>query len=344
VECYETCLRHAPGHPIAQSRLAEVMISRHEFAEAEALLSSLLAKAAKPDPALLHNLGLAQFHQRRFAEAEKTFAAAHHEGLRSAQATGYLVKALHQQGKTAAARELAERWFEMEPTDTVQGYLCLLDVDHGDLAMARSRAEAVLARSPDNPDAATVLAHGLLEDGDIAGAHALFENVNRQEPDNPRALLGLGLVAVRRQDLAQAAVALEQAYALMPENYGTLVILGWTRIAANDPAGAEQYFRRALQLNRTFAETHGGLASALVLQDKRDQARAEIKLAKRLGGGFGVGYAESMLLGLDRGQAAGSELFTQRLRELPESVRVPLRREIERMLGGPHSAANKTSE
>jgi Flp pilus assembly protein TadD len=341
VECYETCLRHAPGHLIAQSRLAEVMISRHEFAEAETLLSSVLAKTAKPDPALLHNLGLAQFHQRRFAEAEKTFAAAHREGLRSAQATGYLVKSLHQQGKTGPARELAARWLEMEPTDAVEGYLCLLDFDHGELDRARIRANVVLARNPDNPDAATVLAHGLLEDGDTAGAGALFATVQRQEPDNPRALLGLGLVAVRAQRHDEARELLEQAYALMPENYGTLTILGWTRIAAGDAAGAEACFRRSLELNRSFAETHGGLASALVLQDRREEARKEIKLAQRLGGSFGAGYAESMLLGLEESQAAGSELFDRRLRELPPRVRMSLQREIERMIARPQQSLNK---
>jgi tetratricopeptide (TPR) repeat protein len=165
--------------------------------------------------------------------------------------------------------------------------------------------------------------------------------VHRQEPDNPRALLGLGLVAIREQRHERAREVLEQAYALMPENFGTLAILGWTRIAVNDPIGAEQYFRRALEINRSFAESHGGLASALVLQDRCDEARTEIKLAKRLGGSFGVGYAESILVGLEHGRAAGSEVFTRRLLQLPERVRVPLQREIERMLARPHAPASK---
>ena len=341
VESYETALRHAPDNPIAQARIAEVMISRHRFADAETLLSGLIKKTTTPDHALQHNLGIALYHQRRYAEAEKAFVAALRDGPRSTQATGYLVKALHQQGKTERARELAGTWLEMEPTDAVGGYLCLLDFDHGEVDLARIRAKGVLARSPDNSDATIVLAHCLLDDGDIAGADALFATVHRNEPDNPRALLGLGLVAVRKAHLEQAREILERAYALMPENFGTLAILGWTRIAANDPLGAEQYFRRALQVNKSFAESHGGLASALVLQDRRDEARAEIKLAKRLGGSFGVGYAESILVGLEHGHAAGSEVFTRRLLELPERVRVPLQREIERMLARPSAPATK---
>jgi len=341
VTCYETSLRHFPDNPIAQARLAEVMISRHQFADAQALLTRLVEKATKPEPALLHNLGLALYHQRRFAEAENAFAAAWREGLRSAQATGYLIKALHQQGKTGPARELAAQWLKLEPTAAVEGYLCLLDFDHGAFNVARLRAKAVLARAPDNPDAATVEAHGLLEDGDTAGARALFASVQQREPGNPRALLGLGLVAVREGQHEQAREVLERAYALMPENFGTLAILGWTRIAANDPIGAEQYFRRALQINRSFAESHGGLASALVLQDRREEARKEIKLAKRLGGSFGVGYAESILLALEQGQAAGSDLLVERMRQLPGPVQFQLRREIERMLARPHNSPAK---
>ena len=161
----------------------------------------------------------------------------------------------------------------------------------------------------------------------------------RLEPDNPRALLGLGMVAMREEKIGLAREVLEQAYALMPENFGTLVILGWTQIAADDPLAAEGYFRRALELNRGFAETHGGLASALVMQDRREEARTEIKLAKRLGGSFGVGYAESILLGLEQGQAAGSELFTQRLRQLPDPMRSQLQAEIRRLAARPRRPA-----
>src|SRR5258706_2483348 len=74
VQCYETCLRHAPDDPIARARLAEVMISRHQFAKAETLLAGLLNETKRPDPALMHNLGLVLYHQRRFAEAELAFA------------------------------------------------------------------------------------------------------------------------------------------------------------------------------------------------------------------------------------------------------------------------------
>src|SRR5262245_58362398 len=304
VECYETCLRHVPGHAIAQSRLAEVMISRHQFAEAQTLLTGLLEKAPTPDPALLHNLGLALYHQRRFVEAEKAFAEARRKGNGSPETLGYLVKTLHHLGKTGAARELAAQWRQVEPTDAVEGYLCLVDFDHGDFDRARTRADAVLARDPDNPDAAIVIAHGVLDEGDAARAEALFQAVQQREPDNPRALLGLGLVAVRALKHDEAREILERAYALMPETFGTLAILGWTRIAASDPLGAEQYFRRSLEINRTFSETHGGLAAALVMQDRRDEARTEIRVAKRLGGSFGVGYAESILLGLEQGKEA----------------------------------------
>jgi len=327
-----------PDHTIAQSRLAEVMISRHQFAAAQTLLSGLLEKAPAPDPALLHNLGLTLYHQQRFAEAEKAFAEARRKGSGSPETLGYLVKALHHQGKTGPARELAVEWLKLEPAAAVEGYLCLVDFDHGDFDRARARADAVLARDPDNPDAAIVVAHGVLDEGDSARAEALFQAVERREPDNPRALLGLSLVAVRALRHDEAREILERAYALMPENFGTLAILGWTRIAANDPAGAEQYFRRSLEINRAFPESHGGLASALVLQDRRDEARAQIRLAKRLGGSFGVGYAESILLGLEQGQAAGSDLLAQRMRELPERLQSQLKREMERMLAQPYAS------
>ena len=76
----------------------------------------------------------------------------------------------------------------------------------------------------------------------------------------------------------------------------------------------------------------------MVLQDRREEGRREIKLAQRLGGSFGVGYAESLLLGVEQGGAAGAELLTQRVRQLPDPVRAQLRGEIERLLARPHVA------
>ncbi len=110
--CYEKCLGREPQHAAAKGRIASVMISQHRFEEAEQLLRSLTDEG-EPDPALLHNLGITLYYQKRWAEALEAFQRARARGLQDAQNALYEAYALHRLGEIdKAAREvsrLAER-------------------------------------------------------------------------------------------------------------------------------------------------------------------------------------------------------------------------------------------
>jgi tetratricopeptide (TPR) repeat protein len=73
----------------------------------------------------------------------------------------------------------------------------------GDLAAARARFDAALARCPDDPYAATGLGYVSLREGDDARARTLFYMVVAARPDDVDALVGLGLVAWRAGDLEE---------------------------------------------------------------------------------------------------------------------------------------------
>jgi tetratricopeptide (TPR) repeat protein len=64
IACFERCLHDHPEYTSARSNLAAVMISQHRFVEAERLLRALLEEAGN-DPALLFNLGVSLYYQKR---------------------------------------------------------------------------------------------------------------------------------------------------------------------------------------------------------------------------------------------------------------------------------------
>lgn len=316
---FERVLIEAPGLAAARGRIALVYISLHRFADAAAILHALLG-STPDDRALHYNLGLALFFQKRWSDAEQEFSRALTLGLRTPDNLSYLTRCLHHLGKTREAIECCAQWLADTRDEASQAYLALLEMDDGNMVQARKLAEEVLARDPGNVNAGIVMGTASVEQQEMAIAERLFSNILKSQPDHPRAWLGLGVIHLYQQRHGDAIAALERATALMPDNPGTIVALAWARLAARDIRGAERTFRDAVQINRNFAEAHGGLASALALQGRVDEARAAGKTANRLDpGNFGGHFANTVILKI----LGKTELATRRLAELLEQSPAP---------------------
>lgn len=313
-----------PQFAALRSREASVLLSLHRFAEAEAAIRPLI-DADPGNPALQHNLGLALYHQHKFEAARGAFAAAASGG--ESETWRHLAYASHHAGDLESARSAAARWAELAPSTRAEGYLALVEFDSLDHDGAYRRARATLEADPDNVDASVVGGVEALEQQDIDRAERLYAQASSLEPDNARAWLGVALVRLYREEHARAIEAFERSLALDPRNTGTLVALGWTHIAIANYPGAERAFRRALVVDHNFGEAHGGLASALVMQDRRDEAQREIALARRLAArGFGYVYAQGVLLGLQGQVELGGRLIDRAL-ERPARPGLPSLRE-----------------
>lgn len=316
---FEHSLKESPDLVAARSRIALVYISQHRFAEATTLLRELLA-SAPDDASLCYNLGLALFYQQQWSEAEQQFSHALVLGLRTHDNLAYLSRCLHYLGKTREAIEFCSLWMADARDDISQAYLALLEMDDGNMPRARELADQVLTRDPDNVDAGIVVGTASVEQQEMATAEKLFANILRHQPENPRAWLGLGMIYLYQQKHSESIAALDKANRLMPDNSGTLVALGWAHLAARNVRGAEQTFRRALEVDHNFGEAHGGLASALALQGRVDEARESTRVAHRLNpANFGGHFANTVMLSLQ----GKTELATRRLAELLQQAPAP---------------------
>lgn len=317
ISCYERSLTESPNLHAARSRIAAVMISQHRFEAAEDQLRQLLNDSGK-DPALLHNLGISLFYQERWQDAHDCFAEAEAAGLRAPTNYAYASRALHHLGKMPEAIDACRKWIETQTTPQSKGYLALLEMDEGNMAVAHELALEALSQAPDQTEAAIVVGNAAVERQEMAPAAARFNGVLRQEPDNGRAWLGIGLVHLYEEKHDLAIEALEKASRLMPRNSGTIVALGWARLASRDAVGAERTFRHAIEVDRAFGEAHGGLATALAFQAKVDPAREAIKTAMRLDkANFGAAFAHTVLLKMHGKDQQAQDLLAKLLQQRP---------------------------
>ncbi len=306
-----------PGHAIARSRLAGVYLSQHRFDEAEAVLRGL-DLAVQQVPAVSHNLGLSLVYQNKWPEALAALEAAAAGGMDDAENLTYQAYCLHHLGRTEEALVKASAALERAPDDRVQGYVSLLQMDAGDIKTASRTAARVLERDPQNIDANLVRGWWGLETQEIDEAQECIDRVLAQRPDDPRSLLGKGLVQLYNQQTPEAVETLQRAVQGMPQSPGAWVTLGWAQIAQGDLPGAEKTFRDAIAIERSFGETHGGLASVLALAGRADEARESIRKARGLNKeGFGVVFAMTVLMANSGKQEAATRLFGNMLLRSP---------------------------
>jgi tetratricopeptide (TPR) repeat protein len=317
IACFERCLHDHPQYRSARSHLASVMLSQHRFGDAESVLRGLL-REAQEDPALLFNLGLSLYYQKRWAEAQACFTDAATQGLAVPDCYAYLARCHHQRGEMGEAIKYCQQWIDAARTAESRGYLALLHMDSGDLVEAQKLAAEVLLTSPDDTNAAIVSATVSIESQEIALAVEQFERVLAREPDNARAWLGVGLARLYQQRHQESIAALEKAVQLIPDSVGIRVTLGWAELASRDLGRSEQVFRGALEIDHNFGEAHGGLASALALQMRIDEAREAIRRARRLDpNGFGAVFAQTVVLKLQGKDKMATEILANLLQQAP---------------------------
>jgi len=324
IACFEKSLANDPDQTVPKGRIASVYISQRRFEEAERILREL-TQNGETHPAIMHNLGLAFYFQRRWSDALDAFSKSHQADPSLSSNLTYLAYSLHHLGDTENALKYARLWQSQASDIQSESYLALLEMDHGDMENAHQRAELVLSEDPENTDAAAVMGTWSVEQQDMDNAAKHFNQILQNDPDNPRGWLGLGLVQLYQEKHTDAVRSLEKALTYMPDNTGTIVTLGWAKLTNKDAKGAEAEFRRAISTDKSFGEAHGGLAVSLIFLGRFDAAKHEIEVSNRLDPhGFGAVFAQSILLQLHGRQQLAQKLLGRLLEQAPKPGGTPL--------------------
>ncbi len=313
------CLDIQPDNQIARGRLANLLISQNRFDEAIREYLKLL-EITPDNPQLKHNLALCHFYSYRFDEAQKLFSELVDHIVTNRSSRLHLASIEHIQGSLSKAIKACKQLLEEEYDDNIDGYLAVIEYTATRLDSALERAQKVLQLNPHNVDAAAVMAIHHTENLEVEEAEAYYDIMIRYAPYDARGWHGKGLVYMQNGEQEKAIEYLQKSVDLLPLNTGLLVTLGWALINNSQYSEAQNIFHQSVQIDPNFAESHGGLAVALLMQRKTGEARVSINRAERLDKHSFAGiYARSLLNYLQghRDQA------TQNLAELLEQHPLP---------------------
>lgn len=170
----------------------------------------------------------------------------------------------------------------VEQMPEVLGLLALLYLDDAQYDLAEEYCQKTLSVKEGQFEARIVAASLALYKMHIDEAMALIEPLDADYPDSGRILAMKALVLMYRQQFELAISTYERACEKMPNHVGSRINLGWCYFAAGDLDKAETCFKTGVNIDRTFAESHGGLALIYAFKEKWPESQESFKRGLKL--------------------------------------------------------------
>jgi tetratricopeptide (TPR) repeat protein len=300
---------HAIDNPNVLAHGAHLLLQAADYPAAAAFGDKAIA-AGLNDPAVVFNTALGHFYSADFAAADTLLAHLTQHSDCPAATLLMHARALHQLEDTEAAEGLVVRAQHLEPDNLdIRGLLALLLYENDKLAQALSTAHETLAIDADQRDALIACATVQFEQHNVAASRKAWVHTLKVYPDCGRAWSGLGLLEFGELEFDLAESHLNTAVQFMPHHIGTWHVLAWVYILRNDNTQARAALENSYALDRSFGDTHGGLAVVDIMEGQPDKARKGIRRALRLKpDSLAAHYAQALLL-----QQAGQTAEAQQL-------------------------------
>lgn len=283
--------------------LAALQTKRYDRAAA---LFGELVESGVDDPAVRFNLAWACAMDKQFDRALELLD----DDLARAlpQAAMLQVQLLHDRGEFDDAAARARDYVEIHPSYApLMAAVSVLALDVEDAELAAACA----AKGGEHPDALTTLGTLALGDERATEALDLFDRALDRNSQVPRAWVGRGLARLLTGQSPDAAADIDRGAEMFGDHLGSWIAAGWAHFVNKDLASARARFETALELDDTFAETHGSLAVLDLLEGNVEGAREKSEIALRLDRQcYSAALARSLLAA-----GAGDEATARRIYE-----------------------------
>lgn len=208
---------------------------------------------------------------------------------------------------------------------TAIGLQAMAYLDSDQQEMAFDTAKKCLSLYPDQHEALLVAGTVSLWHQDVANASDYFVRVLDRHPNSGRARSGYGQVMMLLNRLPEAREQLHMAVIAMPDHIGTWHALAWTELLLGDIEAAEKSYQSGYDLDRNFADSHGGLALIHALKGRSEEAEQAVKRALRLNPQCVTAHYAKTLLLADAGQFNEAD---SQLADLLHQTKLPMNMDV----------------
>lgn len=271
-------LARYPDDVFFLARMGAVLMAEQDWTAAASCLEQAVRRHR--DVGIAYNLSYCYTWLGRHREAFDSLVGYGAEAPLAPQVVTLLLRTLHHLGELDKALELvAAEMPRCQDDPAFLGAASMVYFDSGNVDESARLSELALGKGVRPLEALVVAGSLALGRTDADGAIRIYQEALAKNPAEGRSWSGLGLASMLKRDLPGAERHLEKAARFMPGHPGTLHALGWCKILGNDLAGARLVFLKALELDRNFGESHGGLAVVQAFAGERQAAEESIKRA-----------------------------------------------------------------
>lgn len=282
--------------PAIDFAFSKLHLARGEYLIAQQVLEHLVNQGIV-NLGVIYNLAWASLNLSEFDKAIELIDSVAEQVSQYPAIQLIKVRALHNKQEFALASAVCSEYLAMENSAEGLGLLALVQLDSGDNVAAKSSAEKAIAINPYNHEALVTLSSIALEEQDLEAAYPFINANPKLIQQSGRMALNHGQALMLELRFGEAEQALTCASQLMSQHIGTWHALAWVKIVLNKIDEAKRCFETAMEIDRNFAESHGGLAVVAVMQGQLELANKLTKTALRLDPNSSSGqYAESLLL------------------------------------------------
>jgi Flp pilus assembly protein TadD len=147
----------------------------------------------------------------------------------------------------------------------------------GDIAAARAKYEAAIARTPDSPELLNNLGLALERLGQIDAAIVRFERAAQLDPQGWAYHFNLAHAVSQRRGLERAIAEYRLAAGLAPADYATQYNLGMLLHRKGDEVAAIPEFQKGIELAPTVSALHLALAISFERSGRKAEAQREFE-------------------------------------------------------------------
>ena len=290
-EAYQKAVEVAPDDPGPLVLFADFLVRQGDNAAAEPLFRKFVALK----PGFASSAALASFLARdrsRDAETEAVYkeALGHAKPEELSLATRSYAGFLYSRERYAEAEKLLKDASVKDPSDLQLIYtLARFYMARGDTAQADAMMEQSAKARPNEVEPFLVLSAYRSRKGDVAGALEAAESALKVDPESQPArlrkaelLLDLGMRKDDKVQVAEARSIVDAVLAKDPSSTDGLFVKAKLDMAEDRLDDAVKGLRRALELRADWPQAQYLLASALLLQNDRNGAKAAVTRALEL--------------------------------------------------------------
>jgi len=270
-----------PNNPQDAVKRASVFLNERRYADAERLLSSVLAVVPSYAPAL-HLLGLARYHRGAVDQAIETIRKALKKAPFEYDYLANICEMCRTQGRLDEAIQFGERAIAINPrAHSALSNLGIAYFDRGDFKKARDLQRKALKIAPTHISALNNLGSAYKQLNEYGRARSAYEKAIRLAPTNVDARNNLGALLIALDELEEAESQLRVALEIDTSYASAYTNLGRVLEATNRAGEAREAFLQATKL-RTYPDPFLGIARLDLKQGKYDQALKSAETAFRL--------------------------------------------------------------